>query len=70
MEHMDEECYSCTLVAVFAAALKLGFNPSILADNAKKELKGFSAHHTMQVQKIENVIDESLRVAKVLYPHH
>lgn len=70
MERMDQECYSCTLVAVFSAALKLGLSPDALADNAKKELEVFSKIHSIQLRKIEGVIDESLRIARVLHPYH
>ena len=62
-----QECIYChTLVAVFSAAFRLGFDPYALAVQAKQELAGDEEDGpSLVADAAERVINESLLVAKL-----
>lgn len=71
MEQTDEVVYSCTLVAVFAAAFKLGFDPCALVVQAKLELEGYSKlPQPALTKRVGRVLDDSLRIARTLHVSH
>ncbi len=62
-----QECIYChTLVAVFSAAFRLGFDPYALAVQAKLELLGEEEDsRSLIADAAERVINESLLVARL-----
>ncbi|MCI8210713.1 hypothetical protein AUC61_14335 [Pseudomonas sp. S25] len=62
-----QECIYChTLVAVFSAAFRLGFDPYALAVQAKLELLGEEEDSpSLIADAAERVINESLLVARL-----
>lgn len=67
MMSTTQECIYChTLVAVFSAAFRLGFDPYALAVQAKQELAGDEGDGpSLIADAAERVINESLLVAKL-----
>lgn len=67
METSLEGVYCNTLVAVFGAAFKLGFDPYALAVQAKVDVARYLEMPPMKLsESVERVIDESLLVAKLI----
>jgi hypothetical protein len=67
METSLEGVYCNTLVAVFGAAFKLGFDPYALAVQAKIDVARYLEMPPMKLnESVERVIDESLLVAKLI----
>ncbi|WP_282348412.1 hypothetical protein [Pseudomonas sp. PS01301] len=67
METSPEGVYCNTLVAVFGAAFKLGFDPYALAVQAKIDVARYLEMPPMKLsESVERVIDESLLVAKLI----
>ncbi|WP_323158217.1 hypothetical protein [Pseudomonas viridiflava] len=73
MDRTDEGVYCNTLVAVFHAAFRLGFDPYALAVQTKFDVARFLEMPPMLLfESAERVIDESLLVAKLInerWPH-
>ena len=62
-----EGVYCNTMVAVFRAAFKLGFDPYALAVQAKIDVARYLEMPPMKLnESVERVIDESLLVAKLI----
>lgn len=67
MQNGYESVYCNTLVAVFQAAFKLGFDPYALAVQAKFDVaRHLKMPSERLVESAEQVIDESLLVAKLI----
>lgn len=67
METSLKGVYCNTLVAVFGAAFKLGFDPYALAVQAKIDVARYLEMPPMKLnESVERVIDESLLVAKLI----
>ncbi|PHN61906.1 hypothetical protein [Pseudomonas viridiflava] len=67
MDMSTEGVYCNTLVAVFHAAFRLGFDPYALAVQAKLDVARYLEMPPMLLfESAERVIDESLLVAKLI----
>lgn len=67
MPTSPESVYCNTLVAVFGAAFKLGFDPYAIAVQAKLDVAKYLEMPPMRLREsAERVIDESLLVAKLI----